>query len=93
MFHYRVLGCLGAVFPGGRYHKLLHSVNKLLQAWFCDENSCRLFTNCCNLLQLIKILGPGILTNCPAARKNEVRSGSAHPPLPWAPACHMHGTG
>ena len=33
--------------------KLLHFVNKLLQASERSQNCCRLFTNCCNLLQSV----------------------------------------
>lgn len=46
MFHYRVFGCLGAVFGGRHYHNLLHFVHKLLHALAPSEWSCRPFTNC-----------------------------------------------
>jgi hypothetical protein len=41
----------------GRSCNLLHSVHKLLQTHFAGENCCRLFTNCCNLLQNAKSAG------------------------------------
>jgi len=55
MFHYRVLGCLGAVFAGGRYHNLLHFVHKLLHTLARRENGCRLFTKCLQTVAECKI--------------------------------------
>ncbi len=45
MFHYRVFRRLGADLVGGRYHKRLHFVHRLLHTVAPDENVCRLFTN------------------------------------------------
>jgi hypothetical protein len=107
----RVLGCLGAVFAGGRYHKLLHSVNKLLQAWFSTKtvaDCSQTVAICCNSsksLDSVSRRGYGIPVEdkginaaivgleLPCRAEERGRSGSAHPPLPWAPACHVHGTG
>ncbi len=50
MFHYRLLGCLGAILIAVRCSNLLHSVHKLLHALARRESGCRLFTNCLQIV-------------------------------------------
>jgi hypothetical protein len=64
MFHYRVFGCRG----GFSLRWLLQSVAiccNLLQAQSDRRNCCRVFTNCCKLLQNPKICKFGVPMGSP----------------------------
>ena len=60
MFHYPDVGLSLKTDRSGRCCNLLQSVHKLLHAAFGSQKSCKLFTNCCNLLQKAKNLVIGV---------------------------------